>query len=50
MVILPSVTSARRGRRLTIVDLPEPVLPMIARVSPFLTVKLMSSIASVSPP
>ena len=41
-VILPSVTSYKRGIRLTSVDLPHPVLPMIAVVCPGSAVKSMS--------
>ena len=39
---LPSVASKNRGIRLTSVDLPEPVLPMNATVSPFFAVNEMS--------
>ena len=46
----PAVTSKNLGIRLTIVLLPEPVLPIIAVVSPGFAVKLIPDRASSSEP
>ena len=50
IVTLPSVASAMRGIKLTMVDLPDPVEPMIAVTSPFFAVNEMWRTASASPP
>ena len=48
--ISPSLGSCRRGIRLSIVDFPLPVLPIIAVVFPGSSVKLMSFRLSISLP
>ena len=49
-VILPSVTSYRRGIRFTKVDFPHPVLPIIAVVFPGSAIKSISCKTSASAP